>query len=255
MRWIGYFLLMLLGIIILLLFIKIKVELFVHNQNGWLELRYLWFKYRLNFDDLLSDSMKQEVEQRVHEVKEVTEEKVTKTEVEKEVKVKVEPKVLKVDEPTSKGIKTKKVKVRKKEKVKEKKVKKKLNLNEIKKMISRGKVILKEAKTVLVRLTTRIRIQKLDSEIEFSLDDAMTTGCLLGLMWAVQANIYRFIQRYVKTIQSYHFDVKSKFSGNSIFLNLSCILSFRIVDIIIVLLLSFKELLTIKKMLKLKEES
>ena len=121
-------------------------------------------------------------------------------------------------------------------------------------MIHRGKVILKEARTVLLRLTTKIRIQKLDSVVEFSLDDAMTTGCLLGVIWGVQANIYRFIERYVKKIDSYHFDVTSKFSGNSIFLNLSCILSFRIVDIIIVLLLSFKELLTIKRMLKLEEE-
>ena len=121
-------------------------------------------------------------------------------------------------------------------------------------MISRGKVIVKEAKTILIRLTTRIKIKRLESDIEFSLDDAMTTGCLLGFMWSVQANIYRFIERYVKKIDHYHFDVKSKFSGNSIFLNLSCILSFRIVDIIIVLILSLEELLTIKKMLKLEEE-
>ena len=65
-------------------------------------------------------------------------------------------------------------------------------------MIHRGKVILKEARTVLIRLTTKIRIQKLDSVVEFSLDDAMTTGCLLGVIWGVQANIYRFIERYVK---------------------------------------------------------
>lgn len=254
MRWIGYFLLVLLGIIILLLFIRIKVEIFIQNQNGWVELRYLWFKYRVNVDDVLSQSMKEEGSQQIHEVKKVAEEKATKTEVKEVVKVKTKPKVVTVEKPETKGQKVEKVTVKKKEKVKEKQVKHKLDFKEIKQMIHRGKVIVKEARTVLVRLTTKIRIQKLDSVIEFSLDDAMTTGCLLGVIWGIQANIYRFIERYVKKIDDYHFDVKSKFNGNSIFLNLSCILSFRIVDIIIVLLLSFKELLTIKRMLKLEEE-
>lgn len=254
MRWIGYFLLVFLGIITLLLFIRIKVEIFVQNQYGWIELRYLWFKYRVNVDDVLSESMKEEGSQQIHEVKKVAEEKATKTEVKEAVKVKVKSKVLTVEQPETKGRKVEKVTLKKKETVKEKKVKRKLDFKEIKQMLHRGKVILKEARTVLLRLTTKIRIQKLDSVVEFSLDDAMTTGCLLGVIWGVQANIYRFIERYVKKIDSYHFDVTSKFSGNSIFLNLSCILSFRIVDIIIVLLLSFKELLTIKQMLKLEEE-
>ena len=39
MRWIGYFLLVLSGIIILLLFIRIKIEIFVQNQYGWIELK------------------------------------------------------------------------------------------------------------------------------------------------------------------------------------------------------------------------
>ena len=55
MRWIGYFLLVLSGIIILLLFIRIKIEIFVQNQYGWIELRYLWFKYRVNVDDVCSE--------------------------------------------------------------------------------------------------------------------------------------------------------------------------------------------------------
>ena len=76
MRWIGYFLLVLSGIIILLLFIRIKIEIFVQNQYGWIELRYLWLKYRVNVDDVLSESMKEEANQQIHEVKKVAEEKV-----------------------------------------------------------------------------------------------------------------------------------------------------------------------------------
>ena len=69
MRWIGYFLLVLLGILILLLFIKIQVEIFVQNQKGWIEFRYLWLKYRMNFADLISPSMKQEIEKQAQEAK------------------------------------------------------------------------------------------------------------------------------------------------------------------------------------------
>ena len=78
MRWIGYFLLVFLGIITLLLFIRIKVEIFVQNQYGWIELRYLWFKYRVNVEDVLSESMKEEGSQQIHEIKKVAEEKATK---------------------------------------------------------------------------------------------------------------------------------------------------------------------------------
>ena len=254
MRWIGYFLLVLLGIFILLLFIKIKIEISVQNQNSWIEFRYLWLKYRVKLDHLISESMKQEAKQQVQEVKEVTESKVTKQEVKTDVKVQKKTKVEMIEQTSTKGNVLKKVPVVKKEKVKEKKVKKKLDIKELKRLFHRGKVIFKECKVVLIRLTTRIKINKLDSLIEFSLNDAMTTGCMLGVIWGIEANIYRVIERYVKKIESYHFDVKSKFSGNSFFLNLSCILSFRLVDIIIVLLLSFKELLTIKRMVKLEEE-
>ena len=208
----------------------------------------------MKLDHLISESMKQEAKQQVQEVKEVTESKVTKQEVKTDVKVQKKTKVEMIEQTSTKGNVLKKVPVVKKEKVKEKKVKKKLDIKELKRLFHRGKVIFKECKVVLIRLTTRIKINKLDSLIEFSLNDAMTTGCMLGVIWGFEANIYRVIERYVKKIESYHFDVKSKFSGNSFFLNLSCILSFRLVDIIIVLLLSFKELLTIKRMVKLEEE-
>ena len=69
MRWIGYFLLTVLGIFILLLFIKIKIEILIQNQTGWIEFRYLWLKYRVNLDDLMSQSMKEEVKEQVQEVK------------------------------------------------------------------------------------------------------------------------------------------------------------------------------------------
>ena len=254
MRWIGYFLLTVLGIFIILLFIKIKIEILIQNQTGWIEFRYLWLKYRVNLDDLMSQSMKEEVKEQVQEVKEATESKVMKKEVKTDVKVKKVTEVETVDQPSIKDHQSKKIRVTKEEKFKEKKVKKQLNLKKLKKILHRFKRIFKESKIVLRRVTKQIKINKLDSWIEFSVNDAMTTGCLLGVIWGIQANIYALIERYVKKIESYHFNVTSKFNGNSILLNLSCILSFRLGNIIIVLLLSFKELLRIKRLVKLEEE-
>ena len=108
MRWIGYFLLTVLGIFILLLFIKIKIEILIQNQTGWIEFRYLWLKYRVNLDDLMSQSMKEEVKEQVQEVKEATESKVMKKEVKTDVKVKKVTEVETVDQSSIKDHQSKK---------------------------------------------------------------------------------------------------------------------------------------------------
>lgn len=253
MRFIGYVVLILLGIILMLLFIKVKIEIFFNPHKGWIELRYLWLKYRLDMDDFLTDSKKEEMEQQFAKVQEETKQELTRVEFKETVKVKKDP----IDNPSSHVLKKERgatKKKTKKVKVKQKKVTRKLDFQAIKSMIRRGKVIFKLSKKVLIRLTNRIRIHRLESMIDVSLDDAMTTGCLIGGLWALEANGHAFIERHVKKVDDYHFDVSSKFKGNSLFLSLSCILSFRIADIILVLLLSFKELLTIKRMLKVEEE-
>ncbi len=257
MRFIGYFLLVLLGLIIILSFIKIKVELFLNQQDGWIELRYLWLKYRLEMTDFLKDSTKEKVESQFARVQEETKQELTRVEFKETVKVKKEPIVDPSPSMPKKemgGTRKKRRKKTRAVKIKQKKVTRKLDMRAIKSMIRRGKTIFKLSRKVLIRLTNRIRIHRLESMIDFSLDDAMTTGCIIGALWTFQANFYAFIERYVKKVDHYHFDVKSKFKGNSLFISLSCILSFRIVDIILVLLLSFKELLTIKRMLKIEEE-
>lgn len=91
MRFIGYFLLVLLGLIIILSFIKIKVELFLNQQDGWVELRYLWLKYRLEMTDFLKDSTKEKVESQFARVQEETKQELTRVEFKETVKVKKEP--------------------------------------------------------------------------------------------------------------------------------------------------------------------
>lgn len=252
MRWIGYFLLLMLFLVIFLIFVKIRIELVVGEKQQFVELRYLWFKYHYNFNQLFTKEVKEEVFQKAEEVKE----KSVANEIEREVKIESvnemrseQPDRLHVKEEE----KIKKVK-RKKQKAKKVKVKKKLDRSYIRFMYRKYKLIYKESKKVLIRFTRRIRIHELDSVIHFDVNDPMLNGCLVGGIWGLQANIYAFISRYVKVMEHYHFDVKSQFSGNQIFMDLTCIVSIRIVDIIVVLLSSFKELMTIKKTIRLEED-
>ena len=256
MRWIGYFLLLMLFLVIFLIFVKIRIQLVVREKQQFVEIRYLWFKYQYNLNQLFTKEVKEEAFQKAEDAAEQVKEKYVVKKMEQEVKIES---VKEVDiEQTDrlnakKEEKIKKVK-RKKQKTKKVKVKKKLDMSYIRFMYRKFKLIYKVSKKVLIRFTHRIRVHELDSVIHIDVNDPMLNGCLIGGIWGLQANIYAFISRYVKVMEHYHFDVKSQFSGNQIFMDLTCIVSIRIVDIIVVLLSSFKELMTIKKTIRLEED-
>lgn len=256
MRWIGYFLLFILFLILVLIFVKIRIQVVIKEQQQFVELRYLWFKYRYQLSELLTEETKQQVINQVEKTTEAVQEKAVAKEVEEKVEVKpIEEKVVVKSEKSGDAIPKQKVKKVKKERwVKKKKVKKKLDWSHLRFMYRKFKLIYQEAKKILVRFTKRVKIHELDSVIEFNVDDPMINGCLIGAIWTIQANIFSFISRYVKVMEHYHFDVISQFSGNRIFMDLTCIVSIRIVDIIIVLFSSFKELMTIKKTIRLEED-
>lgn len=252
MRWIGYFLLFLLFLILVLIFVKIQIQVVIKERQQFVELRYLWFKYRYQLSQLFTEETKQQVINQVEKTTEVVQEKSVTKEV--EVKPVEEKIVVKSQEFEDAKRKQKVKKIQKERPIKQRKVKKKLDWRHIRFMHRKFKLIYKESKKILVRLTRRIKIHELDSVIEFNVDDPMLNGCLIGAIWAVQANIFSFIRRYVKIMEHYHFDVVSQFSGNRIFMDLTCIVSIRIVDIIIVLFSSFKDLMTIKKTIRLEED-
>ena len=256
MRWIGYFLLFLLFLILVLIFVKIQIQVVIKERQQFVELRYLWFKYQYQLSQLFTEETKQQVINQVEKTTEVVQEKAIAKEVEEKVEIKpVEEKVVVKSQESEDAKRKQKVKKIKKERpIKQRKVKKKLDWSHIRFMHRKFKLIYKESKKILVRFTRRIKVHELDSVIEFNVDDPMLNGCLIGAIWAVQANIFSFISRYVKVMEHYHFDVVSQFSGNRIFMDLTCIVSIRIVDIIIVLLSSFKDLMTIKKTIRLEED-
>lgn len=256
MRWIGYFFLFILFLVIFLIFVKIRIQLVVGEKQQFVEFRYLWFKYQYNFNQLFTKEAKEDVVQKAEDAAEQVKEKSVVKKMEQEVKIET-VKEMNTDQTdrlnAKKEEKIKKVK-RKKQRTKKVKVKKKLDRSYIRFMHRKFKLIYKELKKVLIRFTRRIRIHELDSVIHLDVNDPMLNGCLIGGIWGLQANIYAFISRYVKVMEHYHFDVKSQFSGNRIFMDLTCIVSIRIVDIIVVLLSSFKELMTIKKTIRLEED-
>ena len=229
MRWIGYFLLFLLCLFILLIFVKIKIRVVFQDESRFVQVKYLFFKYKMDLNpmmkeleknaELSADKMKDEVTVKKEEV-------VVKT---KTVEQKVIEDSMELDE---------------KPKIKVKRVKKKKRVEKTQEKVSRPK---------LRQMIRKFKLL-LDSVIHFSVDDPMLNGCLLGSLWAMQANVYGFISRYVKKVDHYHLDVLSQFSGNRIFVEFTCIVSFKLVDIIVVLLTSFRDLMTILKLIRKEED-
>ena len=133
-------------------------------------------------------------------------------------------------------------------------VKPKISKEKLRVLIRKFKILFRSGKRVLIRMVKKIRVHSLDSIVHFSVDDPMLNGCLIGGVWALQSNIYGMISRYVKNVDHYHFDVLSQFSGNRIFVDCTCIVSFKLVDIIVVLFKSFKDLKVILQTVRTEED-
>ena len=320
MRWIGYFFLGILLLLILIICIRFKAELNITKEEQWLEIRYLLFKYRIDlkkiFEEKLNinkfknmmtadvqyENQKAETVHEKEEKKDVDEIQANKDVLKKETKLineksKEQKELPQLENPqtievevskkksmlkapkasTLKGPKTKELKFKipgmktfyiKIPKLKRPKLKKwlkapkvkninfmtKININYLRKQYYRFKTIYKEAKQILFRLLAKIRIHRLESALHFNVDDPALNAYLIAGFWAIEANIYRWLRKYFKKVNHHKFDVKSQFSGNDIFLEMSCIVSLRIVDIIIVVLFSLKEIFTIKRMLTTEKE-
>lgn len=248
MRWIGYFLLFLLFLFIFLIFVKIQVQIVFQDEARFVQVRYLFFKYKMDLNPMIKE-LEKKAELSTDKVKE--EVTVKKTEEVVETKT-VEDKVIEESKPSDELPEKKRKRVKKKKRVE--KTEKKVSRKKLRAMIRKFKVLFKTGKRVLVRFTKKIRVHKLDSVIHFSVDDPMLNGCLIGGLWALQSNVFGFISHYVKRIDSYHFDVLSQFSGNRIFVDFTCIVSFKLVDIIVVLMTSFKDLMTILKIVRKEED-
>lgn len=87
MRWIGYFLLLMLFLVIFLIFVKIRIQLVVGEKQQFVEIRYLWFKYQYNLNQLFTKEVKEEAFQKAEDVAEQVKEKSVVKKMEQEVKI------------------------------------------------------------------------------------------------------------------------------------------------------------------------
>lgn len=148
---------------------------------------------------------------------------------------------LEVDE--IKKLKVFKAKSRKK---KQRRLSRTLSINEIKEIV----MIVKK---ILYRFLSCFKINRLDSTLHFSIDDPFINAQLLAVFLAIEANCYRFLQKRLKKTDHHRFNISSQFAGNQLFLETSCIVSVRIGDIMMAALLSLKNILKIKKMIKIEK--
>jgi len=245
MVWLGYLLIGLLVLLLLLICIQIKVELRVSKDEQWLEVRYFILKFRINLNEILNEKVNaksiKDKSQTQRSSNEYTDVRFGKEESKTESKNVAQTQRKKKGSKAPKGRRWSKAL-------------KPINLYYFKTYFQRFKLILKEVKIVLYRLLSRLKIYQLESILYFNVDDPFLNAQLIAVFWTLEANFCRFLHQRFRKVHHHEFNVKSNFSGSDLFLELSCIVSFRIVDIIVVVMSSLKELLTIKRMVTLEKE-
>ncbi|MGL4373940.1 MAG: hypothetical protein ACRCS6_09175 [Turicibacter sp.] len=116
------------------------------------------------------------------------------------------------------------------------------------------KMYIQKGRRLIYRLIGRIHVHKIVTSLKFNVEDPMLNGYLYGGLWTVSGHLFHYVTSHVKKVDELDYDIQTQFSGNNIFVTLECIVSITLADIILVLLLSLKDLLIIRKTYKLKEE-
>lgn len=281
MIWIGYFFLGLLVLFLLLIWIRIKVELKITKQERWIEIRFLMLKYRIDFAADINiknnlnhqqgwfkgkkgakitresmDGRKRFESQQG--VQAMTSDPIDTDENKEDLTMNCSESLYVQEEVEDKNKRSwlrapKAIRVRA-SKVLKFKFLEQLRVSYYFTQFQRFKGIFKEAKIIFYRLLKRIKIYRLDSLLHFNVDDPMLNAQLMAVLWSLEANFYRSLKKKFRRVKDHQFKIKSEFSGQNLFLETSCIVSFRIVDIIVVILCSLKEIFAIKKMVTLEEE-
>lgn len=79
----------------------------------------------------------------------------------------------------------------------------------------------------------RVRIENLCVKVDFGLSDAAKTGIATGAVWGILYNIFGFVTRFFY-VENHKFDVNADYNKEKFELDVDGILSFRIVNIIII---------------------
>ena len=273
MIWMVYFFIGLLALLIGLIWVRIKVELKFTKQEQWLEMRFLILKYRIDFKEGLTTKERSYLKPKLSKrrKKKATLKMPEEFQNGYEGNPRVEPlksEFMNANDSDSKysekaaDVKGKRGWLKAPKSLRRLKAPEVIRLNILERMkvsyylaqYQRFKGIFKETKLIFYRLLKRIRIYHLDSLLHFNVDDPMLNAQLMAVLWSLEANLHRFIKQRFRRLDKHQFNIKSEFDGQDLFLETSCLVSFRIIDIIVVILGSLKEIFTIKRMINLEEE-
>lgn len=209
------------GVLLIILFANIRVQLIYHEEEKRVVITYLGLKKSFDLNERLTEvetAIEEQATQWVHSLDE------TKSPMKSKQTTK----------PVSDEPKPKKQSLRQ--------------------TIHLYFELFRRAKQVALRLTRRFKITVLNLEVTANFEDPMLNAMVYVGLWSVVSSSLLALQQYVKVIKECHYEVKSQFSGNRFFILAECIVTVRIVDIIIVALLSISDIKKIMRTLKQKEE-
>ena len=232
------------SILLLLILVRFKIQVCYNEQDKYVKITYLFFNYKYDMTQVLEKIGKEEATP-VDEKKTSSRQSPSK---------KQSPLTTKKAHQTSASIQPKPTKLKtlplKNEKLNTKEtlsdslqeeLKAAPQKQSLRKRIKIGLRLIKIGKRIILRFISRLRIEKLLLDISFNVDDPLTNAMIYANLWPLIGNTLATIQQFVKEIKTCHYDVKTQFTGNDLFVKFECILTVRMVDIIIVLILSVRD--------------
>ena len=230
------------SILLLLILIRFKIQLCYNEQDKYVKITYLFFNYKYDMTQILDKMVTEERE--TTSKKEAshpsTKEKHTPLKTKRAHRtspVKLKPTKIK---PMSVKNENQKVKQSQSKLLRDEQATK-TPKQSILAQIKIGLRLVKIAKRIILRFISRLRIEKVLLDINFNVDDPLTNAMIYANLWPLIGNTLAVIQQSVKEIKKCHYDIKTQFTGNDIFVKFECILTVRMVDIIIVLILSVRD--------------
>ena len=233
----------LVGVVVVGILAQIKLKLIYTEDEKYLLISYLFFKKKFNLQEQMKQ-VEEEIEQQAKQFFEsLNDIEPQNQEILHQIK----------DNKSEKSDKKKSVKQSNQTKITKQKENNNVKVNKAKTKISKEEPTLFEkidnylqiftrSKLIIQRFAKRLNVQTLNVFLVANVDDPMLNAMVYASLWTGLSTCLSFVNQYVKKIEQCKYDVSTQFSGNNFFAQLECIVTVRIVDIIIVGILSIKDI-------------